>query len=152
MNNIITVLFIGIVGLLAATTISSCQSATESAATSTTQQIDVNPNGSSELALLMREMHDVAAAAKAEIDQGNVPAITVDFSQLTEATPTKPQMIAFEAFEPLATTYVEAMQALGKATDSTSAAQAHTMVINTCMSCHQVSCKGPIPRIRKLYL
>lgn len=142
----------GMIALLPAITMNSCQSATESASNTEAQPTDINPNGSSELALLMREMHDVAATAKAEINKGNVPDITVDFSQLTEATPTKPQMIAFEAFKPLADTYVEAMQALGKATDSTAAAQAHTMVINTCMSCHQVSCKGPIPRIRKLYL
>lgn len=121
-------------------------------ATAEKTDTDINPNGSSELALLMRDMHDAAVAAKAEIEKGQTPDIQIDFSSLTTAEPTQPQMIAYTEFEPLAASYIASMQALAHAEDSTQAAQAYTTVVNTCMSCHEVSCKGPIPRIRKLYL
>ncbi len=113
---------------------------------------DVNPNGSSELALLMRDMHEAAVQAKADIEKGMVPDIQLDFSSLTTATPTKSTMVDFDGFEALSASYVTAMRALQQATDSASAAVAHTAVVNTCLSCHQISCQGPIPRIRKLQL
>jgi cytochrome c553 len=113
---------------------------------------DVNPNGSSELALLMREMHEAAVEAKAAIEQGMLPDMQIDFSSLNTATPTKPTMVDFEGYEALSASYITAMKALDDATDSASAAQAHTAVINTCLSCHQISCQGPIPRIKKLQL
>ncbi len=133
--------------------LAACQGESEQGEPATiAEKKDINPNGSSELALMMREMHEAAVAAKAEIEKGQTPGITVDFAHMTEAEPTNPKMIAFEEFEPLAKSYITAMQALATAEDSTQAAQAYTTVINTCMSCHEVSCKGPIPRIKRLYL
>lgn len=146
------ILFAALFITLSLTMISCNDESTEEPVSSAEASNDVNPNGSSELALLMRDMHDAAVAAKAEIEKGQTPDIQIDFSSLTTAEPTKPQMIAYDEFEPLAASYIASMQALAQAEDSTQAAQAYTTVVNTCMSCHQVSCKGPIPRIRKLYL
>lgn len=138
--------------LLGITGIVACENTEESPQPAPPKVEDVNPNGSSELALLMRQMHTSAAKAKAALQSGEVPEITVDYSAITTAMPTDASMVDFEGFLPLAKGYTAAMASLQSATDSASAATAYMQMINTCLACHQQSCRGPIPRIRKLKL
>ncbi|MBI5916086.1 MAG: hypothetical protein HY842_11985 [Bacteroidetes bacterium] len=111
----------------------------------------LNPNGDSELALLMRAMFEDGMRVKVQILKGETPDIQVDFKQILTAKATAPEKMQTADFEPLATSYVQAMRALDAAKPE-EAAQLFTTMVTTCMNCHHNTCPGPVVRIKKLFL
>jgi len=109
---------------------------------------DVNPNRSSELALLMRKMAAHAEACKVEVAGGQLSgAFPEEFRKILTATPTDGQ-IKGHAFDLFATAYLQNLEALyaGQGELDTR----YNALIGSCAACHEQSCPGPLVRINKL--
>lgn len=111
----------------------------------------LNPNGDSELALLMRQMFDDGMRVKQQIEQGEKVSIAVDFEKIRSAKATDPEKMQPAEFQDLAVAYVEAMHAL-KATGPEEAEARYAAVVSSCMNCHHRICPGPMVRIKKMVL
>jgi hypothetical protein len=110
---------------------------------------DINPNGASELAALMRVMqHDLATARDAILSGASVPSMSAAHAKMRCAWPTDPSD-RNASFDALAQVYVGAVQALETAPPEAQRA-AHDRVLDTCVACHQTTCLGPIPAIQAL--
>ena len=110
----------------------------------------LNPNGDSELALLMRSMFDDALRMKGEIKAGKKPEILEEFEKIHTAEPTDEDMKSNPAFGDYAKAYLVALETL-KSSSTEDAKADFVVVVNTCMNCHQAVCPGPMRRIKKLY-
>lgn len=112
---------------------------------------DINPNGSSELALLMRSMHEDGLAAKAKFLQGETPQLHMECEKMHTAQATDPGKVA----NPLYTGYANALKDKVNAFDqpySGDKVAAYQSMVDACMNCHREICPGPMSKIKKLYL
>jgi hypothetical protein len=109
----------------------------------------INPNGDSELALLMREMFADGERIKAQVERGEQPTGLRDFAAIHAAIPTD-STVKGPVFTAFAEAYLESVRQL-EASDSSSVFRFNRMV-DQCMNCHSEFCPGPKKRIRKLYL
>lgn len=111
----------------------------------------INPNGDSELALMMRDMFEEAMAMKKEIDQGEKPKAIKRFEAMHTAEATEPEKVAMPIYATFTDAYLESLNALKNASiDETP--KAFNGVVQSCMNCHQAMCPGPIVRIEKLWV
>ena len=109
---------------------------------------DPNPNKSSELAKLMRQMATHAEQVKKEVLSGKLDGtFPEDFRKIHTAVPTD-SMIKGDLFDGYATAYLNNVEALYDGTGDLHAE--FNAVVNTCIACHEQSCPGPIVRIKKL--
>jgi len=105
----------------------------------------------SELASLMRKMYEDNQQLKSQIEKGEIPkSFPEDFYTIHTAEATDPQEIN-EIFNAFAEAYLSDMEAI-IASDSTTVTASYNKMVSTCVSCHQVYCQGPIPKIKKLYI
>jgi hypothetical protein len=109
----------------------------------------INPNGDSELALLMREMFTEGERIKHQIEAGEAPSGLKKFKLIHSAIPTDANASG-PLFESFATSYLEAIKEL-EASDTVSFFKFNRM-IDQCMNCHTEFCPGPKRRIKKLYI
>lgn len=109
----------------------------------------INPNGDSELALLMRDMFEESDSLKQLVLQGKSLSGLEKYENIHSAIPTDPTVTG-PVFEAFATSYIESIKAL-EASDSTSIFNFNQMV-DQCMNCHTEFCPGPKKRIKKLYI
>ena len=110
----------------------------------------LNPNGDSELALLMRKMEKHWKGTKKIIEEGKDIKDLPDFSNIFTATPTDESM-TMDDLHGFAENYLQQIKALGNAKGEAQKA-AYNNIINGCIMCHENSCSGPIPRIKKLLI
>ena len=112
---------------------------------------DINPNKSSELAVLMRKMHEHAKQTKSNIEQnatiGNFPE---EFLKITTDTPTD-EHTKLASFEGYAAHYLNSIKNLYE-NESLPLRERHNAVVNSCLSCHSEHCGGPVPAIKKLIM
>lgn len=111
----------------------------------------LNPNGDSELALLMRQMFDDGMRVREQIKNGQSVEIQVDFEKILTAKATNPEKMQPAEYPHFAGSYVEAMKALRDA-PANEVQERYTAVVATCMNCHENTCPGPTVRIKKLIL
>jgi ribosomal protein L44E len=109
----------------------------------------LNPNGDSELALLMRAMHEEGMQAKQQLLKGETPALKVNYHQLHTAKATEPEKVATPTYASFATAYEAAAKSFEEGSDKVGTY--HNMV-NACMNCHKEICPGPMVKIKKMYL
>lgn len=109
-----------------------------------------NPNGSSELALLMNQMYSDLYGIKKNITKGKRIKYKGDYSKLLTATPTDETM-KNDVFEPFANALLHNVDALNMATIANQRS-AYETVVQTCISCHNQSCPGPLMRIENLVI
>ncbi|MCB0663545.1 MAG: hypothetical protein KDC24_12445 [Saprospiraceae bacterium] len=109
----------------------------------------LNPNGDSELAILMREMFDEGMMMKDMIKNGDHPEVNVEFQKILTAEATEPEKAASPEFKAFAQTYINTMEAMKDASPEDKLVLYDTMVEN-CMTCHEALCPGPNRRIKKL--
>jgi hypothetical protein len=141
-------LLVGVAGAISCS--SEDASAETQAATTAKPAKDVNPNGSSELAKLMRNMYDHGQAVKKQI-QEQAPKLDLElFQGIHSATPTDPNVRTPE-FEGFANSWQTSMKNLGGCAES-DRPQMFNMMVDNCMSCHTAFCPGPRMRIKKLYI
>lgn len=109
----------------------------------------LNPNGDSELALLMRLMNDSTAALKKQILDGKMPEKFPEaFLKIHTATPTDPN-IKNEEFDAFATSYTEGLKQLYESSPEDLKSNFNNLV-QRCINCHQSVCPGPVKAIKKL--
>lgn len=111
----------------------------------------LNPNGDSELAILMRDMFDEGMIIKQDLIAGKKPELHVKYHHLTTAKPTEEGKNATTEYALFAKAYEASIERLRNAGDDDRLAAYHNMVDN-CVNCHKTVCPGPIVRIKKMYL
>lgn len=111
----------------------------------------INPNGDSELALLMRDMFEEGLKAKEKIKNGEIPDLVLDFEKIHTAQATEPEKAASPEYKVHALSYMQAVTALKNA-DKNNLEKSYTNMVDACMSCHKAVCPGPTVKIKKLYL
>jgi hypothetical protein len=100
----------------------------------------------SELALLMREMHEEAKAMKMLIQSNDQNAfLVIDNQFILEATPTKDN-VKGDQFEAMARYYLQKSDSLTAFPDKST----YNDMVESCIACHQSFCPGPIKTIKKL--
>jgi hypothetical protein len=110
-----------------------------------------NPNGDSELALLMRDMTAHIEAERKRLDAGKEPGeLPENHEKIKSALPTDSKQLTGN-FNGFADVYLDALKAYHSST-----AENHQFAFNnmikSCISCHQEECPGPIKRIEKLMI
>lgn len=109
---------------------------------------DVNPNKSSELAKLMRAMASYAESIRGSVIAGNLnDTFPAQFEKIKTAIPTDDK-IKGPLFDEFAGAYIHNMKKLHE--EKVNLQDNYNAVVNTCISCHETSCPGPIRRIEKL--
>ena len=120
--------------------------------TETVEVSPINPNGDSELALLMRKMYDDAEVIKQAIIEKK-GTITSDYiNQLAEvhsAIPTDKDVKTpeFKSYTELLIAKAENLSEL-----DTNRVEGFNNLVGSCIECHQSFCPGPIKKIKKLYI
>lgn len=109
----------------------------------------LNPNGDSELALLMRSMFEEAEQIKEQVKKGEKPQIKLDHGKILTAHATEPEKAASKEFKDFAKMYLANLEQLKKAKPE-NVEMVYQSLVQSCMSCHQQLCPGPVVRIKKL--
>ena len=110
-----------------------------------------SPNEDSELALLMRFMYDDMDRIKSELKAGKHPRITFPADELFTAEPTDENQVSSYDYELLGKSFLAAVKQFQES-DYSQLSEHYEVLVESCMSCHQYSCPGPMRRIRNLYL
>jgi hypothetical protein len=111
----------------------------------------VNPNGDSELALLMRSMFDDGVNIKEDLLNGEAPTLSADFLKIHTAKPTEEGKNATPEYASYARAYEDAVKAFQNS-NPYQRVEAYQHMVNSCIQCHQEICPGPVRKIRKLVL
>lgn len=109
----------------------------------------LNPNGDSELAMLMREMMSSASNMREMVKQGNLPAtFPEEFLKIHTAQPTDSETKK-ASFEDFADNYISNLNTLYNSPKE-DLTKNYNAVVNACASCHSQHCPGPLKAINKL--
>lgn len=108
-----------------------------------------DPNGVSELALLMREMTSDMERLRARIHNGEHAASEASIDHLFSANATEPEKAASEAFKVFGESYLHVAHTLEHTPDSLQG-KVYDQLVQACANCHQTLCPGPLVRIEKL--
>lgn len=105
----------------------------------------------SEMALLMNEMYAFNESIKQQIIEGTLSTSYPDkFDNIHSAVLTNPSArdLNFESYSKL---FLEAQKQIFESPQEELITRFNNS-INACISCHNVKCVGPIPRIKKLLI
>lgn len=111
----------------------------------------VNPNGDSELALLMRALFEDGMAVRAAVLDGQKPVFSYSPEEILTAHATEPEKAASPEYKAFSEVYIHAARALEAAGPEDRPVMYQSM-IQACMTCHQALCPGPMRKIERLYL
>lgn len=109
----------------------------------------INPNGDSELALLMREMFTHSDSLRQLVLAGRPLSGLHRFTEIHTATPTD-STVSGPTYQAFAAAYIQSISEL-ETVDAATVFNFNNMV-DQCMSCHTEFCPGPKKRIKKLYI
>ena len=105
----------------------------------------------SEMAQLMREMYAFNESIRQQIIDGELAnAYPLSFDKIHSAVLTDPSD-RDASFEQFSNHFIKAERAVF-VNDSDNLIYKYNNAINACISCHNVTCTGPIPRIKKLLI
>jgi hypothetical protein len=116
-----------------------------------TSSTPLNPNGDSELAILMRAMAEDGERMKEHILSGKMPSPKADYDKLLTAEATEPDKMTTPEYEAFAQSYIQIMEAMEKG-EKENADMLYKNMVDVCMNCHRAVCPGPMVRIKKLYV
>ncbi len=111
----------------------------------------LNPNGDSELALLMREMMKNSESLRTMVQEGKLPdELPAEFLKIHTAKPTDSdtKKASFNAF---ADNYLSRLEKL-YSSPKEQLNENYNSLIEACASCHSEHCPGPLKAINKLKL
>jgi len=109
-----------------------------------------NPNGDSELALVMRDMLDDLQLARESLRSGTeLKAMMQQHRRMLCTWPNDPS-VRNGHFYSMAQKYLAALKGLG--TETGDRLQAFNAVVDQCIQCHDNTCPGPRGAIRKLHM
>ena len=104
----------------------------------------------SEMAALMESMYIENEKLKERIKKGDtIGKFPIHFLNIHKAVMTD-ESDNDQFFKEQASLFIKSQEMIYK--DPKNAKQHFNEGINTCVSCHQVKCGGPIPKIKKLYI
>ncbi len=128
--------------------IMSCAKTTEA---DKKEKAPLNPNGDSELAIVMRTMMESGKTMKAEVE-GNQPISKYpeEIKTITTAKQTDGMIEDRNVFNGLANFYLATLDSMYIPATDTKKQFNH--VVKSCVDCHENYCHGPIPAIKKLYI
>lgn len=109
----------------------------------------INPNGDSELALLMRAMFDEAELIKQQVAEGRRVKTKLNYEEILTAHATEPEKAASPKYKAFAEAYLQTMESL-KTAGPDQVISIYDEMVAQCMSCHQAMCPGPMVKIKKL--
>ncbi len=113
--------------------------------------VDVNPNGSSELSLLMRKMYDHAAAARKDVKAKKIKrTYPAEFSKIYTATPTD-SLTKNEHFNTFADLYIQSLKNF-KSSNAGNLTDNYNAIVSACVVCHSQHCPGPLFKIKLLMI
>lgn len=139
--------------LLGASFFVACQqmdSSGEESSAQTEETKELQMQETSELALLMRKMYDDNMELREQLLEGQIPrSFPDDFKKIHTADATDPEELQ-ETFDALATEYLRHIQAITKAENPGEAKRSYNNMIQTCASCHEMYCQGPLAKIRRM--
>jgi hypothetical protein len=125
------------------------QSSSDSAAACKPKPL--NPNGDSELAVLMREMANWTDSCKAAIVSGRpVPPKPEKLGTLHTAKRTD-ETIDASLYNSMASLY-QGMVLQFEQSPESGRKDAYNSMVSACAGCHQNFCQGPLVRINKMFL
>lgn len=138
------------IGLLLITIISSC-SKTPQKENTENKKAPLNPNGDSELAIVMRTMMESGKTMKKEIETGvTISKYPESIKTITTAKPTDGMIEDRNVFNGLANYYVATLDSVYLTGADTKKQFNH--MVKSCVDCHENYCHGPIPAIKQLYI
>lgn len=106
----------------------------------------------SEMALLMNAMFDYNMELKNAIKKGETPtSFPIDFLKIHSAQLTKASD-RNDNFENFSKLFIQKQEAIFNQDSEVSVKDRFNAAVNVCISCHETSCTGPIPRIKKLLI
>lgn len=117
----------------------------------------LNPNGDSELALLMREIANWNDTLKAKLEKnGSLSAeelkAPADIRTILTAKRTDPNLDA-KLFAQMASLYLgQVDQFTGSGNDAGQQVRNYNSMVKACVACHQNFCGGPLRRINKMFV
>ena len=115
------------------------------------QTNSLNPNGDSELAILMREFAAHTDSVKQDLLNHRTPRPQpANLSHILTAKKTD-ETIDKQVFDPLARAYIAGVEYF-YASKPEEQVDNYNAMVNACINCHQNFCGGPIKRIKKLLL
>lgn len=111
----------------------------------------LNPNGDSELAIVMRTMMESCKKMKSEIE-GNLPISPYPetIKTITTATPTDGMIDDRNVFNGFANFHLASLDSMYL--PQIDAKTQFNHLVKSCIDCHENYCHGPIPAIQKLYI
>ena len=108
----------------------------------------INPNGDSELALVMRNIHFEADKVGRDLEAGrelDLTALRELAARLTTSVPTDSNVLDENYYA-----FSESLQKRVESIDSKDAVIEFNELVKTCVACHKNTCPGPIQKIHKL--
>jgi hypothetical protein len=106
----------------------------------------------SEMAQLMREMYAYNETIKQQVIKGEISAsYPSNFDRILTATLTDPTD-RDSLFEVDSKLFLNTERLIFEASDEEDIVAHYNNAVNACISCHNVTCTGPIPRIKKLLI
>lgn len=111
---------------------------------------DINPNESSELSLLMRQMYNHAAEARKAVSEQRTVSYPKTFLNINTAKPTDDKT-KNEYYTTFADLYLQTLDSYENATN-TNRVKSFNNVVNACLACHSSHCPGPVPKIKRLLI
>lgn len=112
----------------------------------------INPNGDSELALLMRQMFVETDSIKQLIinDEGAVSDEFIsELERVHNAIPTD-ENVKTPEFDAFNTSLINQAKALQASTENQT--EEFNQLVNRCLDCHSSFCPGPMKKIKKLII
>ena len=132
-------------------TMAACGQDAESCEAPETQTVATTEDGSSELALMMRDMFTDSWKTRQAILKGKSVSLDAEtLARIHSAEATQPEKVASPVFASMADSYLASVKALNAATDSSSQAEVYSRMVQQCEVCHQQFCPGPLAKIKKL--
>ena len=111
---------------------------------------EINPNGESELALLMRKMYlHLKSERDSTLVGKHATTYPTEFEKMYTATPTD-EHTKDEMFDPMAEVFLKNLEVYHNVSDSLPAY--YNVLVSGCENCHLHYCPGPLEKIRKLYI
>lgn len=109
----------------------------------------LNPNGDSELALLMRKMMHASESMKEMVLQGNLPKeFPEEFMNIHTAKPTDSDTKK-ASFDGFASSYISNVKTF-VSSPKEELTKNYNAMITACVNCHSEHCPGPLKAINKL--
>ena len=133
--------------------------------TNTTKKCEnnpINPNGDSELALVMRALYINTLSLKTEIftntdsitdkflNHNTIEEFKKNYENLNHAQPTDLNLKNDGIYKEFADTYIKSSKKFLSNNNQTK--ENYTLMVNNCIQCHEQFCLGTIKKIRKLYI